>query len=182
MMSFVFVFPLSPAMALTLNQVSALEVEIQGIPQSLKPSYLVRLKQAKADLTRLKKLAKDVHDATARSELLSSGLRSIPSSDDPYAEHGRSDRDRLLTGMQILNDGSRRLTDTQRVALEAEDQGAGILRSLRMQRETIEGARDTVSYCLNKKSSVNPPFHRQLQGADTNIDRASGTLKKMIGQ
>jgi len=151
---------LSPATALTPSQVSALEVEIQGIPQSLKPSYLVRLKQAKADLTRFKKLAKDVHAATARSELLSSGLRPTPSSsDDPYAEQGRSDRDRLLTGMQVLNDGSRRLADTQRVALEAEDQGAGILRSLRAQRETIEGARDTVSlfrFCRRKLGFVNP--------------------------
>ena len=142
----VSLFSITPSTALTPNQVSALEAEIQGIPKSLKPSYLVRLKQAKADLTRFKKLAKEVHAAAARSELLSSGLRSIPSSsDDPYAEQGRSDRDRLLTGMQILGDGSRRLVDTQRVALEAEDQGASILRSLRAQRETIEGARDTVS-------------------------------------
>jgi vesicle transport through interaction with t-SNAREs protein 1 len=34
--------------------------------------------------------------------------------------------------------------NTQRVALEAEDMGADILRNLRGQRETIESARDTV--------------------------------------
>jgi hypothetical protein len=34
----------------------------------------------------------------------------------------RSDRDRLLTGMLILNDGSCRLADKQRLALEAGDE------------------------------------------------------------
>ncbi|KAG5650479.1 hypothetical protein H0H81_012115 [Sphagnurus paluster] len=139
--------------------VSALEVEIQGIPQSIKSQYASRLKQAKADLTQFKKLAKDVHAQQSRADLLRKGGGT---SDDPYGE--RSDRERLLAGSQILEDGSRRLRDTQRIALEAEDQGADILRTLRGQRETIEGARDT------------------LQRADTNIDRASGTINKMIRQ
>ena len=63
---------------------------------------------------------------------------------DPYNE--RSDRERLLAGTQILADGGRRLTNTQRVALEAEDQGAEILRNLRVQRETLENTRDNVSH------------------------------------
>ncbi|KAG6828520.1 hypothetical protein H0H92_007738 [Tricholoma furcatifolium] len=142
--------------------VSALEVEIQGIPQSVKAPYLARLKEAKAELTRYKKLAKDVHAKQSRAELLARSGDGGRSSDDPYGE--RSDRARLLSGTQILEDGSRRLRDTQRIALEAEDQGADILRTLRGQRETIETARDT------------------LRGAETNIDRASGTVKKMIVQ
>ncbi|KAG6834516.1 hypothetical protein H0H93_009212 [Arthromyces matolae] len=145
------------------SQVSALEVEIQGIPQSIKPQYSTRLKQAKNDLMRLRKLAKDVHSQQSRSDLLArSGTGGSNNSDDPYGE--RSDRDRLLAGNQTLIDGSRRLVNTQRIALETEEQGADILRTLRGQRETIETARDT------------------LRGADTNIDRASGTIKKMITQ
>jgi len=144
--------------------VSAMELELQGIPQSVKTHYTNRLKQAKADITRYKKLAKDMHALAARTELLAATSRGAggPSSDDPYNE--RSDRERLLAGTQTLSDGSRRLTSTQRLALETEDQGAEILRTLRMQRETIENARDN------------------LHGADTNIDKASGTLKKMIHQ
>jgi len=138
--------------------VSQLEVEIQGIPQSVKSPYLKRLKQAKSDLTKYKKLSKDLY---SRADLLG-GSRAAPS-DDPYAGE-RSDRERLLAGTEILGDGSRRLTETQRVALETEDLGVDILRNLRGQRETIENARDT------------------LRGADSNIDRASGTIKKMIRQ
>ncbi|KAG5641833.1 hypothetical protein DXG03_004136 [Asterophora parasitica] len=142
--------------------VSALEVEIQVIPQSIKSQYLPRLKQAKADLTRYKKLAKDVHAQQSRAELLFRSGTGAGTSDDPYGE--QSDRTRLLAGTQTLEDGSRRLRDTHRIALETEDQGADILRTLRGQRETIENARDT------------------LHAADSNIDRASGTIKRMIRQ
>ena len=39
-----------------------MEIEIQGIPQSLRPSYQSRIKASKADLTRYKKLSKELHE------------------------------------------------------------------------------------------------------------------------
>lgn len=138
-----------------------MEIEVQGIPQSMRSSYLARTKTAKATLAQNKKLARDAHAALARSELLSRS--STFTSDEPYGASGESDdRTRLLAGTTLLEDGTRRLQDSQRIALETEEQGADILRSLRQQREQIQNARDT------------------LQRADTSIDRASGTLKKMI--
>ncbi|KAI1791446.1 vesicle transport v-snare protein vti1 [Ganoderma leucocontextum] len=143
------------------EMIAQMEIEIQGIPQSIRPSYQARIKASKADLTRYKKLSKDVHAQLSRSELLARpGIGTgAPTSDEPY---GASDRTRLLAGTALLEDGSRRLLDSQRIALETEEQGSDILRSLRGQREQIQNARDT------------------LQRADTSIDRASGTLKKMI--
>lgn len=139
-----------------------MEIEVQGIPQSLRSSYLTRTKSAKAELARHKKLARDAHAALSRSELLSRSGSAQFSSDDPYGADGSDDRTRLLAGTTLLEDGTRRLQDSQRIALETEEQGADILRSLRVQREQIQNSRDT------------------LQRADTSIDRASGTLKKMI--
>ncbi|TFK66956.1 vesicle transport v-snare protein vti1 [Pluteus cervinus] len=146
--------------------VGQLELEIQGIPNSIKPQYASRLKQVKLDLAKYKKAAKDLQTQVSRTELL---LRSNPSasaagqtsgaSDDPY-----TDRARLLTGHQMLNDGSRRLADSTSLALRTEEMGADILRTLRGQRETIEHAHDTVG------------------NAEINIDRASGTLKGMISR
>ena len=119
-----------------------MEIEIQGIPQSLRPSYQARIKASKADLTRYKKLSKDIHSQLSRSELLARpGMGGAPTSDEPY---GASDRTRLLAGTALLEDGSRRLLDSQRIALETEEQGTDILRSLRGQREQIQNARDTV--------------------------------------
>src|ERR1700733_12537633 len=120
-----------------------MEIEIQGIPQSMKPHYQTRLRTAKADLSRYKKLSKDVHGQLARSDLLSSrGGAGLPTSDEPYGT--TSDRTRLLSGTALLEDGSRRLQESQRIALETEDQGADILMNLRQQREQIENSRDTV--------------------------------------
>jgi len=117
-------------------------IEIQAIPQSIKLQYQTRLKAAQGDLDRYKKLSKDLQSQASRAELLGRGRVGTPSSDEPYGP--TSDRTRLLTGTAILEDGSRRLQDSQRIALEAEDQGAEILMNLRTQREQIENARDTV--------------------------------------
>ena len=121
-----------------------MDIEIQGMPQSIKPRYQSRVRSAKSELSRYKKLSKDLHAQLSRSDLLGGvGGRPIgpSSSDDPY---GSSDRSRLLTGTAVLEDGSRRLQDSQRIALETEEQGADILTSLRRQREQIENSRDTV--------------------------------------
>jgi len=124
-----------------------MEIEVQGMPQSIKPQYQARIKSAKTDLTRFKKLSKELHAQLARSDLMGGvGGRPIgPSSaDDPY---GTSDRTRLLAGTSLLEDGTKRLQDSQRIALETEEQGADILSNLRRQREQIENSRDTVCCC-----------------------------------
>ncbi|KAJ3567789.1 hypothetical protein NP233_g6131 [Leucocoprinus birnbaumii] len=148
------------------EMVSQMEIEIQGIPQSIRSAYHTRLRTAKTSLTTYKKSLTDARAGLARAELLSSksspGLggssSDYPSSDDPYA----SDRARLLSGTSVLEDGTKRLQESQRIALETEEQGADILRSLRGQREQIENSRNT------------------LWRADTAVDRATGTLKKMV--
>jgi len=144
--------------------VSQMEIEVQGMPQSIKFQYQAKIKKAKQDLTQFKKLSKERHAQLARSDLLG-GMGGRPigpsSSDDPY---GTSDRTRLLAGTSLLEDGTRRLQESQRIALETEEQGTDILSNLRRQREQIENSRDT------------------LYTADSSIDRASGTLKKMIRQ
>lgn len=122
---------------------SQLEIEIQGIPKSVRSQYASRLKQAKTELAKYKKLSKETHTQLARSDLLGRGPRSVASNtDDPYDE--RSERARLLAGTESLNDGSRRLADSARLALEAEEQGTDILRTLRVQREQMENSRDMV--------------------------------------
>jgi vesicle transport through interaction with t-SNAREs 1 len=123
-----------------------MEIEIQGVPQSVRPQYHIRLRSAKADLSKYKKLLAESRSQLARSALLSSTKLSendvYSSSDDPY---GSSDRTRLLAGNMLLEDGTRRLQQSQQMALETENQGADILSNLRIQREQIENSRNTVS-------------------------------------
>jgi vesicle transport through interaction with t-SNAREs protein 1 len=89
-------------------------------------------------------IQRDTRSETARSELLS-GTGPSPG-DDPYTDDpsAYSARTRLLAGTQTLEEGSKRLDNAQRVAMETENVGADILRNLRGQREQIEHTRDTV--------------------------------------
>ena len=136
-----------------LAKVSQMEIEIQGVPQSVRPQYHTRLRSAKADLSKYKKLLAESRSQLARSALLSStklsGDSDYSSSDDPYSSN---DRTRLL-GTMLLEDGTRRLQESQRIALETENQGADILSNLRIQREQIENSRNTVS-CFRLRSHV----------------------------
>ena len=121
-----------------------MEIELQGIPQSVKSQYQTRVRTTKADLNRYKNISKERHAQLSRLDLLGGvGGRPIgpSSSDDPY---GTGDRTRLLAGTALLEDGTRRLQESQRIALETEEQGADILTNLRRQREQIENTRDTV--------------------------------------
>ncbi|KAF8684733.1 vesicle transport v-SNARE protein vti1 [Rhizoctonia solani] len=141
------------------EMISQMEVEIQSMPQSLRGTYNTRVRGLKTELARWKKSAKDLHIQSSRTELFNNATSGA---DDPYGDDATNQRTRLLAGTQSLADSSRRLEDSHRIALETEDVGADILRSLRVQREQIEHTRDT------------------LGGADRSIDRASGTLKQMI--
>jgi len=132
-------------------QVSQLEVEIQGIPHSIKAPYTGRLKQVKADLTRYKKLSKESHSQAARIDLLGVYKPAASGSDDPYDE--QSDRTRLLVGTETLNGSSRRILESTSIALETESQGTDILRTLRGQREQIENSRNMVRPQLHAQRS-----------------------------
>lgn len=70
-------------------------------------------------------------------------------------------RGRLLAGTQRLEDSSRRLQESQRVAIETETIGAGILTDLHSQREQIVNTRNT------------------LMEADSYVDKSMRTLKGM---
>jgi vesicle transport through interaction with t-SNAREs protein 1 len=145
------------------EMVGQMEIEIQGIPTAVRAAYQTRLRTAKSELSTHKKLLADARSALARADLLSSA-NAYASTDDPYGggDPRNTDRMRLLSGTQVLEDGTKRLQQSQAIALETENQGADILMNLRQQREQIENSRNT------------------LQRADIAIDRASNTLKQMV--
>ena len=94
----------------------------------------------------LTNVQREVRLENQRNDLLSGP--GLPNPDDPYTDDPSafSSRTRLLAGTERLEDGTQRLQNAQRIALETEDVGADILRNLRGQREQIEHTRDTVSY------------------------------------
>ncbi|KAE8227273.1 hypothetical protein CF319_g243 [Tilletia indica] len=134
-----------------------MDLEVQVFPASIKNRYAAQLRGFRAELEK--------HKAEIRKHYASL-TNSAYAADDGDLEGGPgsnpAQRERLLRGTATLEDGSRRLHESQRIALETEEVGAGILRDLRGQREQIENSRNT------------------LRQADGNIDRSSRTLTQMI--
>ncbi|POY72430.1 hypothetical protein BMF94_4256 [Rhodotorula taiwanensis] len=118
------------------------------------------LAQRKAEL-------KTLISGADRGDLLGSKHVALDIEDDdrsgsPALSQSAAQRSRLLNATDKLADGQRRLEESHRVALQTEDVGSTILRDLRGQRDVLEHTRDT------------------LYEADGSIDRASGTLRKMV--
>jgi vesicle transport through interaction with t-SNAREs 1 len=94
---------------------------------------------------------------TAREALF--GSRYADPGTDLEAQDNQ--RTRLLSGTDRLERSSQRLRDSQRIANETEDIGAGILGDLHVQRHQILNTRDT------------------LMEADGYVDKSLRTLKGM---
>ncbi|KAL9940849.1 hypothetical protein V8E36_000337 [Tilletia maclaganii] len=137
-----------------------MDLEVQVFPASIKNRYSAEMRGFRAEL--------DKHKGEIRKQFASVTNQAYAADDGDLESGGggastaAAQRERLLRGTATLEDGSRRLQESHRIALETEDVGAGILRDLRGQREQIENSRNT------------------LRQADGNIDRSSRTLTQMI--
>ncbi|BGP54459.1 t-SNARE VTI1 [Rhodotorula sphaerocarpa] len=151
--------------------VEQMAVEVQTADRD-KPALQAKLKEHKVALARHKSSLKSLLSSADRDDLLGAPPGSkadhvaLDVEDDrtnsPALSQAAAQRSKLLSGSDKLADGQRRLEESHRVALQTEDVGSTILRDLRGQRDVLEHTRDT------------------LYDADGSIDRASGTLRKMI--
>ncbi|WFD46031.1 t-SNARE VTI1 [Malassezia furfur] len=136
-----------------------MEIEVQSFPQSVRERYAGELRKLKSQYDKLRRELKS-HTQAGKG----AGGLPVDNYTDNDVESGEapSQRQRLLQGTSLLENGTERLAASTRLALETEDIGANILQDLRSQREQIEHSRDT------------------LHGANTHIDRSSRTLQRMI--
>ena len=124
--------------------ISQMDIEVQGFPQSVRSRFSVQIRGFKQEV---QNLTKEVR-AGLSSGGAKGGFNAAYADDDDdleAADSATANRQRLLQGTATLEDGTRRLEESNRLALETEDLGADILRDLRSQREQIENSRDTVS-------------------------------------
>lgn len=124
--------------------ISQMDIEVQGFPQSVRSRFSVQIRGFKQEV---QNLTKEVR-AGLSSGGSKGGFNAAYANDDDdleAADSATANRQRLLQGTATLEDGTRRLEESNRLALETEDLGADILRDLRSQREQIENSRDTVS-------------------------------------
>ncbi|GAA6009431.1 hypothetical protein JCM11491_003554 [Sporobolomyces phaffii] len=150
--------------------IAQMEVEVQTADHKDKATLQNKLRDHKAKVNKQKADLKSLQASADRDDLLSRPSASHTAVDmtsrspspgaarsPAYAQHAR-----LLSATDQLTDGQRRLEESQRIALETEGLGTGILENLRGQRDTLTRTRDT------------------LYEADGSVDRAANTIKKMV--
>jgi hypothetical protein len=96
---------------------------------------------------RFRNFESDIDAAKRKLESLSSDRRALFGSrytDNPTTDDQLEQRQQLLSGTERLGRSSGRLRESQRIALETEDIGAGTLSDLQRQRETIMHTRATL--------------------------------------
>ncbi|KAI5854004.1 t-SNARE [Tricharina praecox] len=120
--------------------IGQMSLEINNIPSASKTKPRGRLRNYTSDLDSARGQLVKLAQSADRDALL--GVRG--------AQMGASDqtmqqRQQLLGGTQSLERSSARLRDSERIAIETEQIGAGILGDLSTQRESIVRTHDTLN-------------------------------------
>ncbi len=132
-----------------------MRLEKSNMPSTVKSKYTARFRNLEHDIdTSKRKLESYTND---RSKLFGDRYMDNPDGVDAQQEQ----RQQLLSGTERLNRSSGRLRESQRIALETEQIGAGTLSDLHGQREQIMNTRE------------------RLLESETYTDRSIKTLKGM---
>jgi len=123
--------------------VRRMDLEARSLPVTVKTPLLVKLREYKADLTRLKREAKQAQQASDpdsdRMELLSRAELG-----DAYCSSASIQRTQLLSATERVRATGDRIQQGKQTLLETEELGVSILQDLHRQRETIVNARDNL--------------------------------------
>lgn len=114
-----------------------MNLEKSNIPASTRQKVNQRFRNYQTDVDGLKRKLKSLSDD--RKALFGDRY-----TDDDPNDAQVEQRQQLLSGTERLDRSSQRLQDSQRMALETEQIGAGTLADLHQQRQTIEHTRGTL--------------------------------------
>jgi len=114
-----------------------MNLEKSNIPSATRNKVNMRFRNYQTDIDQLKRKLKSLSDD--RKALFGDRYTDDPS--DPNDVH-LEQRQQLLSGTERLDRSSQRLQESQRIALETEEIGAGVLGDLHVQRQTIQHTRE----------------------------------------
>ena len=134
-----------------------MNLEKANIPSSIRAKVNSRFRNHQSDIDNLSRKLKTL--SSDRKALF--GDRYTDDPDDPSKDVQLEQRQQLLSGTERLGRSGERLRESQRIALETEQIGAGTLADLHQQRNVIENT------------------HRNLQQSEGYVDRSVKTLRGM---
>lgn len=139
----------------SLEVLDQMGIEIQNLPSNQRLAHNTKLRQYRRDTDEARQKLREAVDSQDRAELFGGRYR------DDDGDASADQRRQLLQNNLLLERLLQRLQDSQRVALETEQIGLGILNDLTYQRDQIQGSRNT------------------LAQAELYVDRSVNTLKIM---
>ncbi|KAJ3008455.1 hypothetical protein HKX48_008510 [Thoreauomyces humboldtii] len=134
-----------------------MEVELASLSASVRMRLAGRVRSSKDDIKKLRRDHQKATQGSERDQLLNRGGSHVVD----FEVSSQDQRSRLINGTERLQEGSRRLEDARRLAMETETIGIATLDDLSRQREQILRTRDTLST------------------ADTWITKSQGALRGM---
>jgi vesicle transport through interaction with t-SNAREs 1 len=134
-----------------------MNIEKSNIPTSIRAKVNSRFRNHQSDVDDLSRKLKSL--SSDRKALF--GDRYTDDPDDATKDVQLEQRQQLLSGTDRLGRSGERLRESQRIALETEQIGAGTLADLHQQRNVIENT------------------HRNLQQSEGYVDRSVKTLRGM---
>mmetsp|Transcript_7019 Transcript_7019/g.17929 ORF Transcript_7019/g.17929 Transcript_7019/m.17929 type:complete len:222 (+) Transcript_7019:179-844(+) len=134
-----------------------MDLEARSLPPNKKGPLLSKLREYKADLSKLK------NDAKRASDMSSDGMNraELGLVGDSWSASSAAQRERLLATTDRINNTGERIRQSKQTLLETEELGVNILQDLHRQRDTIVHSRDT------------------LHGVDDNITKSRKILSVM---
>ena len=134
------------------TKVRDMEMEARNAPPSFRARMASRIKGYQSDVQKHQRDLRTARQSGGRDELLGG---------DSWESKGDNQRARLLDSQDTLDRTSSRITNTQRIADETEQIGAGVLTELGTQRDTIIRTA------------------HKVQGVDSNLGKSKRILNSM---
>lgn len=128
--------------------IQRMDMEARSVGSEAGRELLVKLKEYKADLSKLKE---DLRAQSVAGDTLSRAELGL---DADRFSSSAGQRERLLKTTDTLNRTSERITQGRQQLMETEELGVSILQNLHSQRQTILRARDTLHEADDNISSA----------------------------
>ena len=117
--------------------ITSMKMEKASVPQASKTKLAQRLRDHESDVDGLKRRLTSL--SSGKAQLFGSRYRDDP---EGAGDEQLEQRQQLLSGTDRLNRSSNRLRESQRIANETEQIGAGTLSDLAQQRTQLENTRE----------------------------------------
>uniref|UniRef100_A0A671QY97 Vesicle transport through interaction with t-SNAREs homolog 1B-like n=1 Tax=Sinocyclocheilus anshuiensis TaxID=1608454 RepID=A0A671QY97_9TELE len=126
-----------------------MEQELFGAPSSFRTPMSTKIRLYRRDLAKLQREIR-LSATPGFSSHIGDGRQGIYANQNDQSTHLQSQRALLIQGTESLNNASKSIERSQRIAAETDQIGTDIIEELGEQREQLDRTRDRIINCTSK--------------------------------